>query len=203
MVVLNLYRSVEHISIIKKLQRIWHKEFIKEFISLVFSSLIRILKSYIMKPKIGITEKDKSAIIEKLTVVLANEMVVYVKTRKFHWNVTGNSFMELHKLFEKQYNDIALAVDEVAERISKLGGKAIGSMDAFLKHATLKESKSDPAQKAMIEELLSDHEEAATDIRKFINEIEEDTDDIGTADFLTDLLRDHESKAWVLRKYLA
>ena len=156
-----------------------------------------------MKPKIGITEKDKSAIIEKLTVVLANEMVVYVKTRKFHWNVTGNSFMELHKLFEKQYNDIALAVDEVAERISKLGGKAIGSMDAFLKHATLKESKSDPAQKAMIEELLSDHEEAATDIRKFINEIEEDTEDIGTADFLTDLLRDHESKAWVLRKYLA
>jgi len=156
-----------------------------------------------MKPKIGITEKNESAIIKILTTVLANEMVLYVKTRKYHWNVTGNSFMELHKLFESQYNEIALAVDEVAERISKLGGKSIGSMATFLKHATLKESETNPSQKAMIEELLSDHEDAASAIRKDISTIEDDTNDVGTADFLTALLRDHESKAWILRKYLA
>jgi starvation-inducible DNA-binding protein len=156
-----------------------------------------------MKPKLGITDKNKSEIIKTLTIILANEMVVYVKTRKYHWNVTGSSFMELHKLFENQYNAIALAVDEVAERISKLGGMAIGSMASFLKHATLKESETNPSPKAMIEELLNDHEQAASDIRKYISEIEEDTNDIGTADFLTALLRDHEAKAWVLRKYLA
>lgn len=156
-----------------------------------------------MKTNIGISEKDKKEVIKDLTAVLANEMVLYVKTRKFHWNVTGNSFMELHKLLESQYNEIALAVDEVAERISKLGEKSIGSMAAFLKHATLKESDTNPSQKEMIEILLSDHEEAATQIREFIASIDEDTNDFGTTDFLTALLQTHESKAWVLRKYLA
>ncbi|WP_308990606.1 DNA starvation/stationary phase protection protein [Mariniflexile litorale] len=154
-----------------------------------------------MKTDIGITEKNLKSNIEHLTVVLSNAMILYVKTRKFHWNVTGPSFMELHKLFENQYNDLEKDIDEIAERISKLGGKSIGTMKEFIKHGSLKESETDPSQKVMIEELLSDHEAVIKELRDIINSIEEDTDDMGTSDFLTALLLSHESKAWVLRKY--
>ncbi len=106
-----------------------------------------------MTIKIGLSKKELEKSIKNLTVVLANEMVLYVKLRKFHWNVSGNSFMELHKLFESQYTETEHNIDEVAERISKLGSKSIGSMKEFLEHTTLKESDSYESQKAMLEEL--------------------------------------------------
>lgn len=154
-----------------------------------------------MKTDIGITEKNLTSNVKHLTAVLSNAMILYVKTRKFHWNVAGPSFMELHKLFENQYNDLEHDIDEIAERISKLGEKPIGTMKEFIKHGSLKESETNPSQKVMIEELLSDHETVIKELREIINTVEEDTDDMGTADFLTALLQSHESKAWVLRKY--
>lgn len=111
-----------------------------------------------MTPKIGITEAHLKNANELLSVVLSNEMTLYVKTRNFHWNVTGQSFMELHKLFEGQYKELELIIDEVAERIGKLGGKAIGTMEEFSKLSKIKESPGKyPAQKTMIAELLADH----------------------------------------------
>lgn len=154
-----------------------------------------------MKTDIGITEKNLTSNIKHLTAVLSNAMILYVKTRKFHWNITGASFMELHKLFESQYNDLEKDIDEIAERISKLGGSPVGSMKEFLKNGSLKESETNPTQKVMIEELLTDHETVIKELREIITSIEEDTDDLGTADYLTALLQSHESKAWVLRKY--
>ncbi|CAH8281694.1 starvation-inducible DNA-binding protein [Mariniflexile fucanivorans] len=154
-----------------------------------------------MKTDIGIKEKNLTSNVKHLTAVLSNAMILYVKTRKFHWNVAGPSFMELHKLFEDQYNDLEHDIDEIAERISKLGEKPIGTMKEFIKHGSLKESETNPSQKVMIEELLSDHETVVKELREIINTVEEDTDDMGTADFLTALLQSHESKAWVLRKY--
>lgn len=155
-----------------------------------------------MKTDIGITEKNIASNVKHLTVVLSNAMILYVKTRKFHWNISGSSFMELHKLFENDYNDLEHNIDEIAERISKLGEKPIGTMKDFLKHGSLKESDSNPSQKGMLEELLSDHETVVKELRKIITSIEAETDDVGTADFLTSLILDHESKAWVLRKYI-
>lgn len=152
--------------------------------------------------KIGIPKKDLTSSIEKLTVVLSNEMLLYVKTRKFHWNVGGNSFMELHKLFEAQYSDLEQTIDEVAERITKLGGKAIGTMKEFIENGTIKESMKYDKQDVMIKELLSDHESILKEMRGFIKDIEE-TDDFGTADFLTGILQKHEAKAWILRKYVS
>lgn len=152
--------------------------------------------------KIGIAKKDLKLSTDNLTVVLANEMLLYVKTRKFHWNVYGNSFMELHKLFENQYSDLEQVIDEVAERITKLGGKAIGTMKEFIDHSILKESPKYDDQTDMIKELLADHEAILKQLRDFIKEIEE-TNDYGTADFLTGILQKHEAKAWILRKYVA
>lgn len=86
-----------------------------------------------MKPNIGISDKKLNAVTELLSVVLSNQAALYTKTRKFHWNVSGNSFMELHKLFESQYKLIEESIDLVAERISKLGSKTIGTMNEFSK----------------------------------------------------------------------
>lgn len=155
-----------------------------------------------LMPKIGLEKKDLSKTINDLTVVLSNEMVLYVKSRKFHWNVTGNSFMELHKLFENQYSTLEKTIDEIAERISKLGGKTIGTMKEFIDNSILKEESKYINQNKMLEELLDDHEKIITQLREFI-ENAENSKDVGTADFLTGVLQDHETKSWVLRKYLS
>ena len=157
-----------------------------------------------MKPEIGIAEKNLHKSIEMLTVVLADLMTLYTKTRKFHWNVSGPSFMELHKLFQHQYNELEESIDEVAERIGKLGGKTIGTMEEFMKHSRLKESPDKyPTQKEMLAELLQDHESVIIQLRKDIEECDEKNKDAGTTDFLTSILKQHETISWVLRRYIS
>ena len=157
-----------------------------------------------MTPKIGITEDHLKKANSLLSVVLSDEMTLYVKTRKFHWNVAGESFMELHKLFEEQYTELEEIIDLVAERIGKLGGKAIGTMNEFIEHSRIKENPNKyPNQKAMLAELLTDHETLISELRKDIDKSAEDNHDAGTADLLTGILQQHETAAWVLRRYLA
>jgi starvation-inducible DNA-binding protein len=157
-----------------------------------------------MKPQIGITETHLANSVTLLSSVLADAMTLYIKTRKFHWNVSGESFMEIHKLFEGQYKQLEESVDEVAERINKLGGKTIGTMDEFSKLTNLKESPNKyPAKKEMLAELLNDHETVIISLRKGIEVSENENKDIGTADFLTGMLQEHETIAWILRRYLS
>jgi starvation-inducible DNA-binding protein len=156
-----------------------------------------------MKPQIGISEKHLSVSIEMLSIILADEMVLYVKTRKFHWNVSGESFMELHKLFQNQYTELEETIDLVAERIGKLGGKTIGTMHEFANLTRLKESPNKyPNQKDMMKELLEDYETLIVEIRKDIETCNEKNKDAGTVDFLTAIMEQHESTAWILRRYL-
>jgi starvation-inducible DNA-binding protein len=156
-----------------------------------------------MKPNIGLSEKNLKTITSMLSSVLADAMVLYVKTRKFHWNVSGESFMELHKLFETQYKKLESAIDEIAERINKLGSKTIGTMQEFTSLASLKEAPGKyPSQTEMIKELLKDHEAVIVALRKNIDTCDEELKDAGTADFLVDLLKEHETIAWTLRRYL-
>ncbi len=156
-----------------------------------------------MKPNIGIKKKDLEAVSELLAIVLANQVVLYTKTRKFHWNVYGDSFMELHKLFENQYKQLEEYIDETAERISKLGNKVIGSMQEFLKLTSIKEYPAKyPSSKEMIKELLINHETVIIELRKSIVKCSEKYNDAGSADFLTGLIEKHETIAWTLRRYL-
>jgi len=157
-----------------------------------------------MTVKIGISELNLKKSINLLTIVLSDEMTLYIKTRKFHWNVAGESFMELHKLFESQYTDLEVVVDIVAERINKLGGKTIGTMNEFTLLSRIVEHHNKyPVQKAMITELLSDHETLIEDLRKDIDLCAEENHDAGTADMLTGIMQQHESIAWILRRYLS
>ncbi|MCY7410976.1 MAG: DNA starvation/stationary phase protection protein [Chitinophagales bacterium] len=157
-----------------------------------------------MKPNIGISEKKLDAVTDLLAAVLADEVMLYMKTRKFHWNVSGESFMELHKLFENQYNQLEEAIDEIAERINKLGSKTIGTMDEFGKLATIKEHPGKyPTSKNMISELLEDHETVIVILREHVKHCAEKFNDAGSADFLTGLMETHETISWTLRRYLS
>ena len=156
-----------------------------------------------MNPNIGITEKDLKSASSMLAIILSNEMTLYVKTRKAHWNVTGESFMELHKLFEGQYKQTEAVIDEIAERIGKLGEKTIGTMNEFLKLSIIKESPGAYALSAdILQELLTDHETIIIQLRKDIENFTEKSKDFGTADFLTGLIEQHETTSWILRRYL-
>ncbi len=155
-----------------------------------------------MKPNIGISEKKLDAVTDLLSEALANAVTLYTKTRKFHWNVSGESFMELHKLFESHYKQLEVSIDEIAERISKLGSKTIGTMEEFGKLSTIKENPGKyPSSKEMIKELLTDHETVIVMLRKAIDDCTEKYKDAGTTDFLTGLLEEHETIAWTLRRY--
>jgi starvation-inducible DNA-binding protein len=157
-----------------------------------------------MKPNIGISEKNLAHITPILSTVLSDEMMLYVKTRKFHWNVAGESFMELHKLFEQQYKQLEETIDEVAERINKLGSKTIGTLQEFSKHSSVKEAPGKyPTSKEMIRELLKDHETVIQLLRKNVEDCTTKYKDAGTADFLTGIMEQHETTAWILRRYFS
>lgn len=156
-----------------------------------------------MKPNIGITPQNLKKATDILTAVLADSMILYIKTRKFHWNVSGQSFMEYHKLFESHYKKLEEAIDEIAERISKLGAPSIGTTKEFATLSQIKETPGkNPSSSDMVKELLKDHETVIKSLRDKVDECDEKLKDAGTADFLTGLMEEHETLAWTLRRYL-
>ena len=155
-----------------------------------------------MKTSIGLSAEQLKMSTDTLSTVLADESTLYMKTRKFHWNVSGESFMELHKLFEHQYKEIEEIIDEVAERINKLGSVTIGTMIQYTKMTRLKESPDEyPERMKMVKELLDDHETVIKALRDDVEKCEEN-EDAGTTDFLTGVMQAHETIAWTLRRYL-
>ena len=138
-----------------------------------------------------------------LARLLADEHVLYLKTRNFHWNVTGARFNDLHKFFEAQYDQLEETIDEVAERIRALGGAAPGSMKEFLKLARLGEaSGAFIGADRMLAGLLDDHEALIRTLREDLVTANDIHGDAGTADFLTGLMEAHEKMAWMLRSFL-
>lgn len=156
-----------------------------------------------MKPNIGITEKNLKESCNLLNNCLADAHILYIKLRKYHWNLKGDNFMELHKVFEEQYTIMQQSIDEIAERVSQLGGYAIGTTSEFAQNSSLKESPGkNPADNLeMVKELMEDHETVIKSLRKGIDDADEKFSDQGTADFLTGLLKGHEKMAWILRRY--
>lgn len=151
---------------------------------------------------IGLDSKVRSLAVKHLSAILADQHVLYTKTRNFHWNLTGHRFHTLHEFFEKQYDALALAIDKTAERIRMLGSSSPGSMQEFLAQATLKEVPGALVDgDHAIAALRDDHEAAARVVRKAVDILDE-AGDAGTTDFLTDLLQAHEETAWMLRSFL-
>ncbi|AMW34608.1 DNA starvation/stationary phase protection protein [Haematospirillum jordaniae] len=154
------------------------------------------------KIDIGIPEKQRLKIADGLSRLLADTYTLYIKTHNFHWNVTGPMFNTLHMMFETQYNELALAVDLVAERIRALGVYAPGSYKQFSALTSLKEETGVPAAEDMIAQLVKGHEAVARTARD-VFPLAEDARDESTTDLLTQRLQVHEKTAWMLRSMLA
>jgi starvation-inducible DNA-binding protein len=151
---------------------------------------------------IGIEKTAADLIIKELNHLLADEYVLLVKTRAFHWNVRGMQFYMLHAVFDAQYQTIAKQIDEIAERIRMLGGWPLVSMNAMLKQARLSEyDDSISAPDVILLKLLRDNEKICQLIRSFSESINSFRDP-GTADLLTGIIRTHEKFAWFLRSHL-
>ena len=151
---------------------------------------------------IGIEQKDRIAIAEGLSHLLADTYTLYLKTHNFHWNVTGPMFQTLHLMFEQHYNELALAVDLIAERIRALGVAAPGSYREFAKLSTVPEASGVPEATEMIRQLVTDHETVIRTARRVFR-LADEADDQPTADLLTQRMQTHEKTAWMLRSLIA
>ncbi|HEY0609961.1 MAG TPA: DNA starvation/stationary phase protection protein [Chitinophaga sp.] len=155
-----------------------------------------------MKANIGISEENLKAVALELNKALADQMVLYTKTRNYHWNVEGPDFMELHKFYEEQYGELEEAIDETAERIRALGHYAQGRLSDFIKQTSLVEQEYTNDERTQLTNLLDDHETIIRNLRRLVDEFAEKYKDIGSSDFVTGQLRQHEKMAWMIRSYL-
>ena len=155
-----------------------------------------------MDVEIGLKGQVREEVGRILNKLLADEHVLYIKTRNYHWNVVGPKFRTLHEFFEEQYKILAPIIDDVAERARAVGVLAAGSMATFTSDARLSEESGHPDADTMVRNLLADHESIVQQLRKDIKRVDDDLEDAGTADFLTGLMEQHEEQSWMLRALL-
>ncbi len=153
-------------------------------------------------PELGLKDEAMTKAVSLLSTLLADEFVLRLKLRKYHWNVTGLQFLSLHEIFEQQYTELATIIDEVAERLRTYGAMSPGTMSEFADLTRLEEYPgNNPDAEGMLESLVEDHE---TMVRYLRNDIETAADmgDAGLEDFMTAQLQVHQTMAWMLRSFL-
>jgi len=157
-----------------------------------------------METQIGIKPQNLADVAHSLSQILADEFVLYTKTRNAHWNVEGADFYNKHKFFEEQYGQLEEIVDEVAERIRKLGHFAPATLKQYLELTHLSEvgpEKNDSL--SYIKTLLEDHQTILVHLRGNITSYADALRDLGTSDYITGLMEKHETMAWMLRAHLS
>jgi len=156
-----------------------------------------------MKATIGITEKNGQSVVNELSKILADEYVLYTKTRNAHWNLEGSDFYEKHKFFEMQYTQLEDFIDKVAERIRTLGFYTPATLASFLELTQLIEMTREANDSyGFIKELVIDHESIIISLRENISNFAFELHDAGSSDFITGLMEEHEKMAWLLRSHL-
>ncbi|BAY76679.1 ferritin Dps family protein [Nostoc linckia NIES-25] len=152
---------------------------------------------------IGLSQEQREGVINLLNQDLADAYLLLVKTKKYHWDVVGPQFRSLHQLWEEHYQKLTVNIDALAERVRALGGYPVGTLEGFLKIATLKEhAGSVPSATGMVANLVEDHEQVIRNLRNHVDQSGEQFHDQGTADFLTGLMEEHEEMAWMLRSFI-
>ena len=154
-----------------------------------------------MSTTVTLDRAASKQIAHELSIFLADSYLLYVKSQNFHWNVTDARFFSLHKFLEEQYEELAEAIDVIAERVRALGEKAPGSMQQFLNLTRLEESPPTLSADEMLKTLLNNHESIIEWLRTHIEETA-NRGDQGTADLYINRLRTHEKTAWMLRSHL-
>ncbi len=154
-----------------------------------------------MKVEIGINDQDREAIAAGLSKLLADSYTLYLKTHNYHWNVTGPLFNTLHTMFEEEYTELAVAVDEIAERIRALGIVAPGSYTDFAALTVIDEAAGGERAEEMIRQLVIGQEAVVRTARAAFAAADE-ADDEPTVDLLSQRMHIHEKNAWMLRSML-
>jgi starvation-inducible DNA-binding protein len=149
----------------------------------------------------GISARDRAAIAQGLSKVLADTYLLYLKTHNFHWNVEGPMFQTLHTMFMEQYTEAWNAIDLVAERIRALGHYAPGTYKEYLKLGSIRETEGVPRAEQMVK-LLVEAQEAVVRTARGVLPIAEKANDEPTLDVLTQRMDVHEKNAWMLRSLL-
>ena len=150
---------------------------------------------------VGMSNADRLQIVDGLSHLLADTYTLYLKTHKFHWNVTGPMFQTLHQLFMQLYTEQWTAVDLIAERIRSLGERAPGSYEEFAKLTSIKSIQGKPNAREMMIELVEGQETIARVARSMFHYSEVACDQ-ATCDLLTQRMQMHEKNAWMLRSLL-
>ena len=153
------------------------------------------------KIDIGLPARAREKTAAGLARLLADTYLLYIKTYSFHWNVTGPMFVTVHELTEKQYTELALAIDQIAERIRTLGMYAPGSGKQYVELSTLKEETGVPSATNMIKQLVKGQEAVVKTARE-VMPLAEQSGDQSTADLLAERTAVHEKNAWMLRSLL-
>lgn len=157
-------------------------------------------KSKSAKKKLCISP-EVSTSMRDLTIVLANEMALYVKVKMIIWNISGKNLKDLFSILNNQYVRLDKTTNEVADRIYKLGGKKIGTISELVDYSQFNVEINHTNQTLMLEELSNEHGIIAIQIKKFMKNAEAIAD-VETADFLANILQMHQLKSWIMRKYL-
>jgi len=156
-----------------------------------------------MQTEIGIKPANSAEVANSLNRLLADEHVLYIKTRNAHWNVEGPDFLSIHRFFEEQYKQLEGIIDDVAERVRTIGHYAEATLEKFLQETHLSEQSREKNDSAgFIRALLDDHDSIIIHLREDVDRFTNEWKDVGTADFITGLLETHEKMAWMLRAHL-
>ena len=150
---------------------------------------------------IGIAKNDREQIAKGLSRLLSDSYTLYLQTHNFHWNVTGPRFRDLHMMFEEHYTELAVAVDEIAERIRTLGMRAPGTYKEFSELSAIREVEGVPDASDMVEILTKGHEQVVNTSRDVLLVAQEASDESSVA-LISDRMRLHEKTAWMLRSML-
>jgi starvation-inducible DNA-binding protein len=157
-----------------------------------------------MKISIGITDPNRQTVALELSKILADETVLYIKTKNAHWNIEGADFYDKHKFFETQFGQLDEIIDSIAERIRSIGHYAPATLKSYLGLTHLTEASSEKNDShGFIKELLEDHESIIIVLREHIKSFTDVLHDAGSSDFITGLMETHEKMAWFLRAHLA
>ena len=153
---------------------------------------------------IGISGGDRKKVADGLSRFLADSFTLYLKTHNFHWNITGPMFNSLHVMFEGQYNEQWMALDDVAERIRALGANAPASYAEYTRLTSIPEEPGlteAPDWREMVRQLTVGNEAVCRTARKVLKTADDAGDD-PTVDLMTQRLQVHEKNAWMLRSLL-
>lgn len=138
-----------------------------------------------------------SHLIKQLSVVLADTYTLYLKTQNYHWHVKGAQFSSLHNLFEKQYRELAEAVDALAERMIIKGHPAPATFKAFESLRTLKEGDASLNANQMLTDLVNDHTALLAQLQQALLSAQEQHDE-GSVTLVDERITAHEKMRWML-----